>query len=253
MKELVSVLIPILNPELTVLEEMVLRHCLEAVAKYPVILFTYEGADLSHIEMNHDRLEVLTFKRKYFESRETLSNLFLMEDFYNRFTWSTFILIHELNSWIIKDEIYYWCKQGYDYLHTNPVLDNSVFKNGKVNDFSRIIGLNEKQKKALGRSFKEDGLKLCHVQRMISTLSAKKKEAHQYRQHDHFENKDSLFWELEANRLWPYLRKPTEIVQSRFSQNISHKSELFPDNRDKWPTGITGVTTKNIDHLPFYR
>jgi hypothetical protein len=223
------------------------------VSKYPVILFTYEGADLSHFEMNHDRLEVLTFKQKYFESRETLSNLFLMEDFYNRFTWSTFILIHELNSWIVKDEIYYWCKQGYDYLHTSPVLESPDVKNGLINDFFRILGLNEEQKKALGKSFQDDGLKLCHVQRMISTLSAKKKEAHQYRQYNNFENKDSLFWELEANRLWPYLRKPTEIVQSRFSQNISLEKEFFPDNRDKWPTGITGVTTKNIDHLPFYR
>lgn len=253
MKELVSILIPILNPQLTVLEELILRHSLEALKRYPVILFSYEGADLSKIEKNHDRLEILTFRPKYFENRQTLANLFLMEDFYNRFTWSDFILIHELNSWIVKDEIHYWCKQGYDYLHANPVLDNSVFKNGQVNDFSKILGLNEEQKKALGKGLDSDGLKLCHVQRMISTLSAKKKEAHRYREQNDFENKDSLFWELEANRLWPYLRKPTEIVQTRFSQNIEKRTELFPDNRDAWPTGITGVTTKNIDHLPFYK
>jgi hypothetical protein len=253
MKELVSVLIPILNPELTVLEEMVLSHCLEALAKYPVILFTYEGADLSGIETNHERLEVLTFKPKYFESRDTLSNLLLMEDFYNRFTWSTFVLIHELNSWIVKDEIYYWCKQGYDYLHANPVTEISASKNGIFNDFSRILGLNDEQKKSAGKDFEDDGLKLCHVQRMISTLAAKKKESHLYRQRSDFENKDSLFWELEANRLWPHLRKPTEIVQSRFSQNIRYKKELFPGNRDAWPTAITGVTTKNIEHLPFFK
>lgn len=247
MKELVSVLIPIINPELSVLEEMVLRHTLEAVAKYPVILFTYDGADLSGIEINHHQLEVLKFKPKFFQSRQTLTNLFLMEDFYDRFSWNEYILIHELNSWIVKDEIHYWCKQGYDYLHTN------VDESSKVNDFSKLFGLKDDQKKVYAKGFDGDGLKLCHVQRMINTLAAKKKEAYVYREQENLDNRDSLFWDLEANRLWPYLRKPTEIVQSRFSQNISKEGISFPNHRDAWPTAVTGVNVKNIDHLPFYR
>jgi len=251
MKELVSVLIPILNADLTIHEEKVLRHSLEALSRYPIILFTYEGADLSAFESAHNRVEVLTFKSKYFESRQTLSNLFLMEDFYTRFTWSDFILIHELNSWIVKDEIYYWCKQGYDYLHANPIK-KSDSKNSIINDFSRIWGLNEIEKQEMGKSFENDGLKLCNVQRMIKTLSARKQEAHYYRQNENFENKDSLFWEIEANRFWPQLRKPTPIVQSRFSQNASNILG-YADNRDAWPTGICGIDMNNLDSLPFYK
>jgi len=252
MKELVSILIPILNPDLTPHEETVLKHTLKALHRYPVILITYEGADLSVIESDHERVEVLTFKAKYFESRQALSNLFLMEDFYQRFTWSDFVLIHELNSWIVKDEIHYWCKQGYDYLHANPVLDKNNFKDGSINELSRIWGLNKSEKEALGRSFENDGLKLCNVQRMIKTLSARKKEAHYYRQSDDFQNKDSLFWEIEANRFWPQLRKPTPIVQTRFSQNMV--SVLgYPDNRDAWPTGLCGIDMDSLDNLPYYK
>lgn len=251
MKELVSILIPVLNADLTIHEERVLRHSLEALSRYPIILFTYEGADLSAYISAHNRVEVLTFKSKYFESRQALSNLFLMEDFYGRFTWSDFVLIHELNSWIVKDEIHYWCKQGYDYLHANPI-EKSGAKNNMVDDFSRIWGLNEIQKQELGKSFANDGLKLCNVQRMIKTLSARKKEAHYYRQNDKFENKDSLFWEVEANRFWPQLRKPTPIVQSRFSQ---HAGSIlgYADHRDAWPTGICGIDMDNLDSLPFYK
>ncbi|MCF2444577.1 hypothetical protein L0657_11470 [Dyadobacter sp. CY345] len=251
MKELVSILIPILNADLTVHEETVLRHSLEALSKYPIILFTYEGADLSAFESEDKRVEVLTFKSKYFGSRQALSNLLLMEDFYTRFTWSDFVLIHELNSWIVKDEIHYWCKQGYDYLHANPI-ENTGSKNSIGNDFSRIWGLNENEKQELGKSFESDGLKLCNVQRMIKTLSARKKEAHEYRQNDKFENKDSLFWEIEANRFWPQLRKPTPIVQSRFSQNAKNISG-YTDNRDAWPTGICGIDMNNLNSLPFYK
>jgi hypothetical protein len=253
MKELVSVLIPILNAELTLHEEKVLRHNLKALARYPVILFTYEGADLSHIITEHERLEILTFKAKYFESRGALSNLFLMEDFYNRFTWSDFVLIQELNSWIVKDEIYYWCKQGYDYLHATPVLDKYVFKNGYINDFSRILGLKENEKISLGKSFDNNGLKLCNVQRMIKTLQSRKKEVHYYRQLDNIPNKDSVFWELEANRFWPGLRKPTPIVQSRFSQNITNAYPGYADHRDAWPTGLSGIDMNSTDKLPYYK
>lgn len=253
MKELVSVLIPILNAELTLHEEKVLHHSLKALARYPVILFTYEGADLSAIKTDHERVEVLTFKSKYFQSREALSNLFLMEDFYTRFTWSDFVLIHELNSWIVKDEIHYWCKQGYDYLHANPVLDKSVFKSDSINDFSRILGLNEKEKISLGQSFDNNGLKLCNIQRMIKALSSRKKEAHYYRQLENLPNKDSVFWEIEANRFWPSLRKPTPIVQSRFSQNITHAYPGYADNRDAWPTGLSGIDLDSTDKLPYYK
>jgi len=251
MKELVSILIPILNADLTIHEEKVLRHSLKALSRYPVILFTYEGADLSAFESVEERVEVLTFKSKYFESRQALSNLLLMEDFYARFTWSDFVLIHELNSWIVKDEIHYWCKQGYDYLHANPVK-NPGSENSIVNDFSRIWGLDDVEKQAMAKTFDHDGLKLCNVERMIKTLSARKKEAHYYRQNDKFENKDSLFWEVEANRFWPQLRKPTPIVQSRFSQ---HASEVlgYADHRDAWPTGICGIDMNNLDNLPFYK
>lgn len=252
MKELVSVLIPILNTDLTIHEKTVLNHCLEALSKYPVILFTYEGADLSVLKTDHERVEILTFKSKYFQSRETLSDLFLMEDFYTRFTWSDFILIHELNSWIVKDEIHYWCKQGYDYLHANPVIDKSVPEKSYFTDIARIWGLNESEKEAIGRTFENDGLKLCNVQRMIKTLSARKKEAHHYRNNVKFPNKDSVFWEIEANRFWPQLRKPTSIVQSRFSQNSIDVSG-YTDNRDTWPTGISGINMDSLDSLPFYK
>ena len=52
MKELVSILIPILNPELTVLEELILRHSLEALKRYPVIFGLIISLGLVYIALH---------------------------------------------------------------------------------------------------------------------------------------------------------------------------------------------------------
>ena len=51
-----------------------------------------------------------------------------MEEFYERFNWADYLLIHELNSWIVKDELKYWCNQGYDFLKAAPVFENEKAK-----------------------------------------------------------------------------------------------------------------------------
>lgn len=135
MKELVSVIIPVLDPNLNPTEERILHHCLEALANYPIVFITFEKADLSIIREHQKEIDVVYFPKEYFQSRETLGKLFLMEDFYHQFSWASFLLIHELNSWVIKDELYYWCKSGYDYLKAAPVSK----KQGSFQNFLKIF------------------------------------------------------------------------------------------------------------------
>jgi hypothetical protein len=241
MKELVSVLIPILNPQINPTEEKLLHHCLETLHKYPLIFITYEGADLSIVREHHEEIDVIYFPKKYFESRNALANLFLLEDFYEQFNWCEYLLIHELNSWVVRDELYYWCKQGYDYLKAGPVSD--------LNDnmLSRIVGLKEREKRLFGQGYTDNGIYLCQIERMTKTLQSKRKQAYQYR-HSDLPQADSLFWDLEANRFWPYLRKPTEIVRNHFAQNASQLN-----NTKNLPFALTGISRANIQHLPYFK
>ncbi|NIJ53354.1 DUF5672 family protein [Dyadobacter arcticus] len=245
MKELVSVLIPILNPQINPTEEKMLHHCLATLYKYPLIFITFEGADLSIIKEHNEEIDVIYFPKKYFRSRDHLASLFLLEDFYERFNWCDFLLVHELNSWVIKDELYYWCKQGYDYIKAAP-----VFQSGKqVNDdfLSRVTGLKEDEKRAFGQGYTDNGLYLCQIEHMTKTLKSKKKEAYQYRNNDLI-HADSVFWDIEANRFWPYLRKPTAIVRQHFAQNA-----INFNGAKSLPFALTGISRANIQYAPYFK
>jgi hypothetical protein len=249
MKELVSVIIPIPDPNLNPTQERLLRHCLDALVRYPVIFITYEGADMSIIKEHKEEADIIYFPEEYFRTRQSMARLFLLEDFYERFSWADFLLIHELNTWIVKDELHYWCKQGYDYVKAAPVA-----KPGEIlpNQLGLFLGVKENQRKILENAFEENGLVLCHVQRMIKSLRKKEKTAHHYRHNKTIHNRDSVFWEIEANRLWPTLRKPTAIVRDYFCKSLSN-NHLFSEGKNKpLPFAFTGINSTNIDNLPYH-
>ena len=248
MKELVSVIIPVPEPNLSPTQERILHHSLEILEKYPVIFITYEGADLSIIREHKEQIDVIYFPKEYFETRQTLAKLFLMEDFYDRFSWSDFLLVHELNSWVVRDELHYWCKQGYDYLKAAPVSKNGSDKL-EISAFSRIIGLNEVNKEALGKGFENNGLYLCHIKSTIKTLKAKNKTAYRYRHDANLVNRDAIFWEIEANRFSHNLRKPSEIVRNYFSRPFENLDSKNSAPVKTLPFTITNVNNTNIDNL----
>jgi hypothetical protein len=246
-KELVCVLIPIMNPTLTPLEKKVIDHALQALRKYSFIFLVAEDSETTVLEEAYSQVDRIAFPAKYFESRATLGSLFLMEAFYERFSWAEFVLIHELNSWVVKDELHYWCKQGYDYLRAD-VQD----KGGKTGFINRLRGLTDAQKAEMDEDFNFNGLALCHVDRAFRALKGKKSVAYSYRHHPAWQNKDCLFWELEANRFLPTLRRPTRIVQNRFANNISSTLPVPSQDRERWPFGLTGVNSSNIEALPYF-
>lgn len=242
-----SVVVPILNPVLSTIERRILDHCEAALGKYSLIFVVSDQADVAGLKQAYERAVFVSFSDKYFKTRSTLASLFLMEGFYERFSWCEFLLIHELNSWIVKDELHYWCKQGYDFLRANSEREPGFF------DFlGRIRGLSDQQIQIMDTDFAGNGLFLCHIERFVNTLKRKKSEAHAYRHNALLVHKDALFWELEPNRFWPGLRRPTRIVQKRFSVKLSDQVRPGMNEREAWPFGLTGINDQNIEGLPHF-
>lgn len=244
MKELVTVIIPILETPINPTEEKLLHHALETLAAYPIIFIAGEGADLSVVREHTENIDIVHFPKRYFESRQHLGQLFLMPDFYERFNWCDFLLIHELNSWVTRDELYYWCKQGYDYLKAGPL---SAIEGSKPGFLKRLAGLSEEEKRLFGSGYADNGIYLCRIERMTATLKNKRALAHHYRHDAGLPFADSVFWELEANRFLPQLRKPTDIVCSHFVQyGVGY------ENGTNLPFALTGISRSNIREIPFF-
>ena len=56
------------------------------------------------------------FDSQFFKSVAGYNTLLTSAEFYKRFTEDEFILICQLDAWVFKDELEYWCRKGYDYI-----------------------------------------------------------------------------------------------------------------------------------------
>ncbi|MCF0070368.1 hypothetical protein LZD49_07785 [Dyadobacter sp. CY261] len=245
MKELVTVIIPILETRIDPTEEKLLHHALNILSEHPIVFIAGEGTDLSVVHEHAEHIDVVHFPKRFFESRQHLAPLFLMQDFYERFNWCDFLLIHELNSWVIKDELHYWCKQGYDYFKASPLLPDPA---NAPSLLKRVTGLSDEEKRLYGSGYTGNGLYLCRIERMTGILKSKRQLAHQYRHNATIPHVDSVFWELEPNRFLPNLRKPTDVVRSHFVQyGVQYQ------NGTTLPFALTGISRHNIDEIAYFK
>ena len=93
------------------------------------------------------------FDDSYFKSMADYSRLCKSYEFYDRFSDYKYILIYQLDCLIFRDDIDYWCEQGYDYIggpivsrnaqwDYAPVVGNGGFSLRKVDYFKSITDPN---------------------------------------------------------------------------------------------------------------
>lgn len=120
MSKLVSIVIPIYKNKPDEYEFTSLMQCINVLNNYdfsivcPINLETdyYENLFTAHnINFNIQR-----FDETYFESIYGYNLLMLNLDFYERFKEYEFILIYQLDAYVFKDELKYWCSLNYDYI-----------------------------------------------------------------------------------------------------------------------------------------
>ncbi|GAB3182076.1 DUF5672 family protein [Telluribacter humicola] len=237
MKELVTVVVPVYNSRLTPFEEKMLEQCTATLVGFPILFISEDNLDLSGLKEKYPDCTQYTFDSKYFESRSALSRLLLTEDFYERFDWSEFILLFECNSYVYRNELRYWCHQGYDLIQAAPTdLDRSPSLWHSITSISRAKVLSAGSVTELEGS----GISLRRVEKLRKALNKYKREAYQYRNKSESLKNDSLFWETEMNKGWPSLQIPTPIVRDRFA--LYANSKTFEAVK---PFALTGLTEKD--------
>lgn len=141
----VAVVIPIYKSDLTDSELRSFKQCLKVLADHPLMLVGPAGLDTSFYDDLAGRsLHFIEFKRQYFTSIAGYSELLLSKKFYTQLEAYEYILIYQLDAWVFRDELSYWCGQGYDYIGapwleappitTNkaPIINLSNFLKNKV-------------------------------------------------------------------------------------------------------------------------
>jgi len=115
-----AVVIPVYKEELDRYEELSFRQCLKILHNYEIYLVTHEHLQLSSYEIISSEygitLNKVFFPISYFKGIEGYNNLMMQKMFYASFRCYRYILIYQLDAFVFKDELTYWCNQGYDYI-----------------------------------------------------------------------------------------------------------------------------------------
>lgn len=127
--KLCAIVIPVYKDCIDRYEELSFRQCLKVLYRYPIFLLTHEHLDTSVYDNiakdNNVKLDRSFFADEYFGSIAGYNSLLKSKQFYNAFEAFRYILIYQLDAFVFKDELEYWCKQGYDYIGAPWMVNDS--------------------------------------------------------------------------------------------------------------------------------
>ena len=114
------IVIPIHKESLSTDERQSLRQCASVLNSHPICIVCPEGLDVKEYcailsEYKAD-WSVERFPKKYFDGIKGYNLLMLDKRFYQRFNKYQYLLIYQLDAWVFRDDLDYWCEKGYDYI-----------------------------------------------------------------------------------------------------------------------------------------
>ncbi len=223
MKQLVSVIVPVWNHEGNQKSEFpskALSLSLDMLRHFDIIWVTGQNNALPEWTNQYQGTVTYRFEDPYFSGPDTFTRLLLSSKFYDRFDWCEFVFILDYQTIILKNELFYWCKQGYDYiqparLQTHSLL-KSYFKSSSVTvpdtDYQGFTSL-RRVDRSLKASQKYAGkaLSYCNVKenRPLS---------------------DWNFWEMNTHPWKSDIRIPTPVNRNRFGR---FSKEVSPQDIEK--------------------
>ena len=109
----VAVTLVAYKPELSPFERISANRCLEVLGCHPIVVVAPEGLA---VPAPLDRLPVERFAPSCFAGIAAYNSLLLSKQFYRRFLDYRYVLIHQLDVFVFRDELLDWCAKGYSYI-----------------------------------------------------------------------------------------------------------------------------------------
>lgn len=245
----VAVVIPIYKKILDPFEKISLKQCVKILNKYNIKLAAPKNLNLNNYFKINPDLKTEFFNPYYFKSIKGYNKLMLSQKFYNRFVNYDYILIYQLDAFVFKDELEYWCNKNYDYIGApsfkNFITDhfkkkfwkvgNGGFSLRKIKKFLKIL---ERLKSSTSDIKKNNSLKLLNkITRtpIIGSKILKYKNNFEYFSINPTFNED-YFWGTYAKKISSDFKVPPVKIALKFSFE-KNPDYFFILNKKKLPFG----------------
>jgi len=137
------ILIPIYKSTLNLNETVSFKQCLKVLFNYTICIITYKELDISYyIDLMVEKKikhRVEFFNKSHYNSLTAYNQLMISKSFYLRFKSYEYMLIYQLDAYVFRDELEYWCEQGYDYIGAPWFDDESRISHNITNP--KFIGV----------------------------------------------------------------------------------------------------------------
>ena len=227
MKNTVAVVIPVYKAQPNHTELVSLKQCLSVLKDHPIVFFGPESMDITAYSALCDGKVAFNFKsfeNSYFENITGYNKLMLSVHFYRAFKNYRYILIHQLDAYVFKDELVYWCGQGYDFIGApHPAHQNAAGEMHFLKGYSRLIG-------GVNRLFGtarvisnvgNGGFSLRHTTKCMWLLELLHSKALRWGT-----NNEDGFFKYWGNLLHPLFRLPSDNIALRFAIEQSPAESL---------------------------
>jgi len=115
----IGIIIPIYKSDLSDKEKIAITQAFKVLNKYQIIFVAPQHLNTINYEKCFEpyNYQLIRFSDKYFyQGLEGYNELLLSENFYKTFSEFRYILIHQPDAYVFRDELIEWCNKGYDYI-----------------------------------------------------------------------------------------------------------------------------------------
>ncbi|MDB5150050.1 MAG: hypothetical protein JWQ57_4070 [Mucilaginibacter sp.] len=246
----VAVTIPIYKETPDQLELVSINQCFKILNKYPIILVVPESLNINFYEnLFNNKFSIERFDNKYFDDLKAYNRLMLTSKFYKRFKQFKYILIHQPDAYVFRDELQYWCDAGYDYIGAPWFSDwnlsgpdsaflgigNGGFSLRNVKSHLRVLTGFSYIRPAATVIKKFIGQKIisASIKKMLLDLTIKNNTYSAF--NDYSDNED-IFWGMVVTGKFKYFKVPSMKTASQFSMEVNAEM-LYHMNNDQLPFG----------------
>jgi len=214
----VAIIIPLYKPKMSALETVSITRCFSIMSGHPIIAIKPKKLNLDNYSFNFKK--VVEFPDEYFDSVAGYNRLMLSASFYEAFVNYKYILIHQLDAFIFRDDLKYWCDQDYDYIGA-PWLRSKEYANvfKKTKHLTKRwlhTKLNKKQTATnlptqiqIDNRVGNGGFSLRKTAVFQHVCIKNKTMIEQYNNRSEHQFNEDVFFGLEANRKQKQLNIPT--------------------------------------------
>lgn len=245
----VVVVIPVHSPKPGERDLISLTQCCKVLADYEIVLLHPEGLDLSEYQCHGKEIKSVGIEKQWFTSHRSYNQLKKSLRFYDLFSDYEYLLTYELDCFVFRDELSYWCNKGYDYIgapwfdnytgaHQRIVgVGNSGFSLRKVSTCRTILKTNRYRNGLLTivRQHFKSGKSLKTLMNPVRLYEAIKRDS-SFNLYNTFVGHEDAFWCLEIPKYFPEFN--IAPVEDAYRFSIEEQPEyLVQLNNNQLPFG----------------